>query len=186
MRGLAVLIVGGALILVGVAAGSRAKTARAKASCVPLWRVVTEGAKVPNLVSVSARSATDVSALGSTGKEGGKSYRAVATHWDGHRLQVMRPLGSSPDFELSAVAAMARDDVWAVGDKSLERPVVVYWDARTWRLVPLPPLRSEAVLSDILAFSGTSPQPGVGVRTDAAEPREPQYLSKDRFQARPG
>ena len=130
-------------------------TASLKGTACPRWHVVAKGKNVPDLYDVSALSPTDVWAVGSRGGYEPSSM-PLAAHWNGRRLQVMRPFTpSSPHGELSAVVAVARDDVWAVGIDGwgFGRPVVVHWNGRSWKVVPTPRQGWEGELSDIAAFS---------------------------------
>ncbi len=62
-------------------------------------------------------------------------YRPLILHWDGVRwARVKPPAGLSA---LSAVAAIAQDDAWAVGSAD-SRTVAIHWDGESWTTVPTP------------------------------------------------
>lgn len=69
-------------------------TTSLKGMACPRWHVVAKGKHVPDLYDVSALSPTDVWAVGSRGGYE-PSSTPLAAHWDGGRLQVMRPFTPS-------------------------------------------------------------------------------------------
>lgn len=69
----------------------------------------------------------------------------LAEHWDGTSWRAV-PVPATPTGSgtLEGVSAVARDDVWAVGDSSGMGPVIRHWDGRAWRVVaPAPPPGNE-------------------------------------------
>jgi hypothetical protein len=110
-------------------------------------------AGVPELSDLVALSPTDVWAVGKS-RAGPASSMPVIAHWDGRRLHVaraFRPSGRSG--ELTAIAALSRRNLWAVGTVA-ERPLVEHWNGRYWKVVATPHLRSAARLSGVAALSG--------------------------------
>ena len=180
MRRFVLLAAGCVVVLVGLAAASvpTAQTASwAGTACVARWRVIAEGKGVPDLYDVSALSATDVWAVGSRGGLH-PSSTPLALHWDGHKLQFMRPFTpSSGRGQLSAVVAVANDDVWAVGIDGwgLGRLVAVHWDGRRWTVVPTPRLPGHGALSGIVAFSADDVW-AVGQSGTVDEPEQPLVM----------
>ena len=86
---------------------------------------------------------------GRKGSRGGyeRSSTPLAAHWDGRELQVMNPFTHpSPHGELSAVVAVARDDVWAVG--------IDDWGARPPCRGALEPAQLEGRLDPRLGWEG--------------------------------
>lgn len=97
--------------------------------CGPRWTVSSS----PDLLagdnsfkSVAAISPDDVWAVGTTAGRG-----ALAMHWDGSQWTVV----PTPDKvrALWAVAGVASNDVWAVGDGD-----ALHWDGTKWNIVPMP------------------------------------------------
>jgi hypothetical protein len=76
------------------------------------------------LLAVSGTSPTDVWAVGAADRAG------LIMHYDGAWTRVPAP---STKFPLTGVAAIAADDVWAVG-----RDRVLRWDGRKWGRVKAP------------------------------------------------
>jgi hypothetical protein len=127
------------------------------------WAVDSTPA-IPNgsLAAVSADSARDAWAVGSTLPAGTPSDRGVelVLHWTGRRwLRIGSPLRSPATA--TAVQALAPDDVWLVasGDTTGRRVYLQHWDGRRWALVRAPfgphdPLLSFTALSatDAWAF----------------------------------
>jgi hypothetical protein len=102
-----------------------------------------------HLRGVAARATNDVWAVGDRGTQAGS--RTLTVHWDGARWRILpspspppRPLTGRAYALLESVAAVARDDVWAVGSTSNVAPVGVsetlieHWDGSRWRRVPSP------------------------------------------------
>jgi hypothetical protein len=110
------------------------------------------------LVSVSARTADDVWAVGGSGispprsrsradQGSGRSPRALVAHWDGRTwtpVPASGQAGGNPvESVLSDVTALAEDDVWAVGTAwpGSDVPLVQHWNGRDWETVPIPLVR---------------------------------------------
>jgi hypothetical protein len=96
------------------------------------------------LHSVSAASATDVWAVGSS-HNGYYPGRTLIQHWDGTEWSIVP--SPSPDTqvnELRGVAALAANDVWAVGyhlgaqTQSPVETLILHWDGVSWSQVPSP------------------------------------------------
>ena len=94
-----------------------------------------------DLASVSAVSSDDVWAVGSS-RNIGELYQNLAMHWNGAGWTVVpTPNAANSENELYAVAAIASDDVWAVGrsnDGISERSVYLHWNGAAWSSVPGP------------------------------------------------
>ncbi len=132
------LLVFGAVVANGDAAGG------ARLETIPHWRVFAT--HVPNLLSVDARSSSDVWAVGDG-----------VVHWDGRTLHVAPPPWRNA--VLTGVSVVSSSDVWAVGSISWgkypharEVPISARWNGRDWRRVQLPAISGEFVwLSDVVA-----------------------------------
>ena len=112
---------------------------------------------------VSAESATDVWAVGSTG---GDSPEPAIAHWNGTALsEVPTNLGSGGPGgtavgELHGVSADAPTDVWAVGNEAPPRThmvqsLVMRWDGTSWSRVPSP--NPSALANDMTAVRANGP-----------------------------
>jgi hypothetical protein len=121
--------------------------------------VYGEGAE--NVLSaVDAFSPTDVWAVGRwedrQSMEGGPNG-ALIEHSNGLLWRIVRsPQGG---FDLTGVAAISTDDVWAVGDRwpSSQRalPLIEHWDGRRWQVVRSPSPGTDG-LNDVAAISRTN------------------------------
>jgi hypothetical protein len=113
------------------------------------WRVVASpspGAAWNVLYGVSALSATDAWAVGyAQNKLSGGAIRSLILHWDGASWSDVHPSLPKNTFSgLTAVHAVAADDVWAVGDT--DKPgnrlavdtLTLHWDGLVWESVPSP------------------------------------------------
>jgi hypothetical protein len=150
----AAAMVGSAVAVVGL--GARASAGpKAAEVCAARWRVVARGPKVPFVKGIAAVSPSDVWAVGSSADWAGKPLIA---HWDGNSLRVIQaflPRSSREGGDLSAVAAVGADDVWAVGTDGNRHPhpIVMHWDGKLWRRVVVPRLAPDGSLSDVMALS---------------------------------
>jgi hypothetical protein len=109
-------------------------------------------AGIPDFVSVSAVSANDVWAVGTSLSVNDST---LAAHWDGHTWQVVttpclngtkivlqEDACQQSNNELTGVTAVAANDVWASGyeteSSDFHVPYVLHWDGKTWSLVKTP------------------------------------------------
>jgi hypothetical protein len=116
-------------------------------TCDGLWQVVptfdhsTQSGEIDTLNSVAARSASDQWAVGSWTKyPDDYHFHTLVEHWDGTAAGwtgVASP-NLSVDTALYGVAALASNDVWAVGGAVFEpyQGVVQHWDGASWSIVP--------------------------------------------------
>jgi hypothetical protein len=123
------------------------------------------------LNAVAAISPTDAWAVGFQNENQLNGSRTLTEHWDGQKWTVFpspNP-GSPPSCAnsnsgnmLNAVAAVASNDVWAVGFKftctSLLTPLIIHWDGTKWSVVNSPPLlnNDNSALNGIFAFSASN------------------------------
>jgi len=108
---------------------------------------------------VAASSSNDVWAVGAyTWNES----RALLQHWDGTQWSVAASPELSTNHKLSAITAIAPNDVWAVGEvygqsppgNWWKLPLVQHWDGAQWRVVPSPNIPGrEHHLADVAASS---------------------------------
>ena len=146
VRPLAAVAAAATLLALALAAtATPARTSPLRTPSLPRWRLVAH-ANVPTLKSVVAISASDVWTVGE--KRSGSAVAPMILHWNGRTLRrfaSFRP--AAADGSLTAVAASAPDNVWAVGTDSVpatptagreraSHPVVLRWDARSWKRVP--------------------------------------------------
>jgi hypothetical protein len=87
------------------------------------------------LTGVSAVSSTDVWAVGSRDTETDTSMLAV--HWNGSQWAIARDndLFTGRESTFLGVAAIASDDVWAVGEDRNETPMIRHWTGLDWEKV---------------------------------------------------
>ncbi len=103
------------------------------------WTVVPSdapGLDASRLVSVSARSATDVWAVGSTD---GSQPVQLTEHWDGTAWSVSPPPNPQPvPAFLTGVAARSANDAWAVGTYFDRHTLVNHWNGSVWKMKKAP------------------------------------------------
>jgi hypothetical protein len=117
--------------------------------------VAETGGPYDSLESVSASASDDVWAVGSSVNVPETTSETMIVHWDGDTWSIVRSPNVAPepgtgnvDNTLSAVAAVASDDAWAVGsfeekglrheDPTTYRPLTLHWDGTRWSNVSLP------------------------------------------------
>jgi hypothetical protein len=108
------------------------------------WSIVPspDFAEDAELNGVSAVASNDVWAVGTTGDGGWIDFDTVTIHWNGSEWTTIPSPNSNSDSynELHAVAAVASDDVWAVGeylgDDVYSHPLILHWDGISWSIVP--------------------------------------------------
>src|SRR6185437_13740198 len=94
------------------------------------------------LTSISARSASDIWAVGST--DDGTGVQTVILHWTGsswHRKLSPNPAGAAGSNVPSGVTATSAGNAWAVGTFSngtVGRTLILHWNGRTWARVASP------------------------------------------------
>jgi hypothetical protein len=135
-----------------------APTTATTTACVSGWTIspkpYTQG-DVDNLVAESAASFNDMWAVGTRFPPNpsrlGNPSDALLEHWDGRGWTVVPGADTGGRWaSLGAVAALAPDNVWAVGtlsgssntDLRHQDPLIEHWDGRHWSLVagaPFPP-----------------------------------------------
>lgn len=105
------------------------------------------GSGTDQLRGVVALAPDDVWAVGSYGVGAAGNLRTLALHWDGSGWTKVQTPSPGPSATLTAVSAVAPDDVWAVGDELHEqrtqhksRSLTMHWDGTTWSRVPSPSL----------------------------------------------
>jgi hypothetical protein len=117
------------------------------------------------LSAVSATSTTDAWAVGSNSANPQHTIQTLAEHWDGATWTAVRtPNRRNAENELNGVAAVAPNDVWAVGDtnssqRSVQITLIEHWDGTRWSIVPSPNVQTgfgdANVLQAVSAVSST-------------------------------
>ncbi|MFF3248170.1 hypothetical protein ACFYWY_31615 [Streptomyces sp. NPDC002870] len=95
------------------------------------------------LTSLAAVAPDDIWAAGTVFGTDTTDQTALLLHWDGTSWKRFdAPAGKSgEDPFVGAVAALAADDIWAVGgvdSKGSERPYALHWDGKKWAAVTTP------------------------------------------------
>jgi len=112
------------------------------------------------LFAVDALASNNVWAVGRTKPGGYGEDRTLTMHWDGSAWNIVpSPNDSSNDNDLFGVAAIASDDVWAVGNAGSLKTLAIHWDGASWGVVPTPvfdPNATNQVLVGIVALSSNN------------------------------
>ncbi|MBT2227802.1 hypothetical protein [Nonomuraea sp. NEAU-A123] len=101
-------------------------------------------------------------AVGRSDQSSGEVSTAGVIRWDGTAWQKMSLPPFAGNTDLSAVHALAPDDVWAVGTTNRYGPsadahtLVLHWDGHTWSRLPDPPKEAlvETTLDAVAARPG--------------------------------
>jgi hypothetical protein len=140
------------------------------------WSLVPAASSNSNgnaLTGIAAISSSDIWAVGSgapSRPQGcGIGSGATIEHWDGVRwtsISVPQPSGSpQQEFSLASVAAVATNNVWAVGgvlsyyrgQSSAFSPVIEHWNGSAWSTVSGPSNGTVAGLTGVAATATGSP-----------------------------
>lgn len=126
------------------------------------WNVIpsANSARAGNdLLAVAAISANDVWAVGTSANKSGSDYHTLAEHWNGTTWSVVATPNPDPtNDELSAVAAVSTNDVWAVGQtfpgSAPHLTIIEHWNGTQWSTVSSPnPSSTYSVLTGVTAIS---------------------------------
>ncbi|MEX0755677.1 MAG: hypothetical protein WD556_11270 [Actinomycetota bacterium] len=118
------------------------------------------GRRQPFLYDIDAVASDDVWLVGGMRRDG--KYRAFSMHWDGTEwTDVAVPSPDDHTRNLSSVAAIAEDDVWAVGTRVYRqgeeiRNLAVHWNGKAWSTVPTPDLDGRFEGLDAVDGMGTN------------------------------
>jgi hypothetical protein len=113
-----------------------------------------------SLVSVAAISPNDVWAVGARSGSippGVSVARTLVEHWDGHRWQVVPSPNQHGSGQLTSLAALSSNDVWAAGgshsggENVPDKPLVEHWQGSHWQIIHLPYTDTVAYTRDIAA-----------------------------------
>lgn len=129
-----------------------------------VWSVVPNpitSMTLSNLAALAVISSNDVWAVG-TGLIGDEDATATL-HWDGSVWSVVPSpnVGPEVDNTLAGVAAVASNDVWAVGTQqpgSLTNPhtLILHWNGSAWSIVPSPNDGGDSVDNHLLAATAVA------------------------------
>src|SRR5258708_36569927 len=115
-----------------------------KPACGQSWSRVSSpnvGRFGNSLAGVAVISANDVWAVGTDGQGGyGSPTQGLTEHWDGTGWSIV-PDASPMNSQLFGVAAVATNDVWAVGNYSDNQGVHTFteqWNGTSWSAIPSP------------------------------------------------
>src|SRR6266567_1841544 len=155
------LVIGLLLVLTG----ARSAPAASVTGC-GTWRVIQSPNPTPTVIlsGVAAISANNVWAVGRFTSDSNPSPRALALQWDGTHWQVgALPNPGTTEDALTAVTAVAANDIWAVGHMQpgssgiQNASLVEHWDGSQWLVVSSPNVGSrDNLLSGVAADSASS------------------------------
>ncbi len=105
------------------------------------------------LSDVTALSSNDVWAVGSNGLVGSSSSTTLVEHWDGTQWSIVpSPNVGAGNNDLDGVAAVATNDIWAVGVAGSYpnfRTLIEHWDGTQWSIVSSPNVGSSDQLNGV-------------------------------------
>jgi hypothetical protein len=125
------------------------------------WQVIQSpngSNSVNELHGISALAENDIWAVGVSYNSNRTLSSSLVEHWDGTKWSVVpSPNPSGTLNVLYAVAAVAANDVWAVGfaPTSSGGAVIMRWDGGVWSVVPNPP--AGIVMSNLMALAVVAP-----------------------------
>jgi len=113
-----------------------------------------------DIVRPTIKSKFAIFRIGAVGFAGLSSTHPFTEHWNGSKWSVV----SAPDLGLSAgpnsVAALASNDVWAVGSSS-KGALTEHWNGSSWSVIS-DPAGSSAALNGVAQIPNTSTVSAVG------------------------
>lgn len=138
-----------------VATGQLDRDTATPAAQPGVWTVQRMDIKDATLTAVAPISQSDVWALGYQRRP---NATGLAMHWDGTRWKQFDVPQSAG---LLDVAAVASDNVWAVGgidtrdggSTTGRKPVAAHWDGKSWQDSPIPARGQQSGLSAVAAIS---------------------------------
>jgi hypothetical protein len=92
------------------------------------WTIVPNAVRTSGFEDIAVISAGDIWAVGNGG---GNPNGAVTAHWDGTTWTRVDIGIYAPQDSLYGIAAVASDDVWAVGYNDYG-PLILHWDGTSW------------------------------------------------------
>ena len=102
----------------------------------------------PGFSAVTALGTNNVWAVGNI-QNSMEQLQTLIAHWDGTKWSVVQsPNRASLNNELSGVAAVSANDIWAVGSaidnsSGTAQTLIEHWDGTQWSIIPtLIPARS--------------------------------------------
>jgi hypothetical protein len=150
------------------------------------WQPASVPAGAGALTGISAVSANDIWALGYTGKydsyPGGADEHPLAFHWDGTGWTATPAPATAGPARYLGVAAVAANDVWAVGaiDSSTPQSLLAHWDGAAWRAVAHPDLTGRQYLTAVAA-AGPNAVWAAGYFYPAADPNSRGQVALERW-----
>lgn len=127
------------------------------------WRVIPSpnvgNASYDYLLQVAAITPRDIWAVGRYQAAPAHPLRTLIQHWGGRRWRIVPSPSVGASAQLFGVAAIAANDVWAVGDYTkssfgLSQTLIEHWDGRRWRILTSPsPSGSADTLVSVAAIA---------------------------------
>lgn len=115
-------------------------TKQVAAQCAPAWTIMDSpnpSASGNQLYGISVLSETDAWAVGIYLNQSVNAFQTLAMHWDGARWTITPTPNPFPGSDhLKKVAAVAPNDVWAIGGHGVAYSL--HWDGVSWKTVPMP------------------------------------------------
>ncbi len=125
-----------------------------------------------HIYSVSANSSTDAWAVGASHR-GTELWRTMALHWDGRAWTIVDTPTVGEVSSLNAVAGVAPNEVWAVGETSSGRKglgtsaLAMRWDGSAWKIVDTGVRLTDSTLNGVAAVASNDVW-AVGSYSDAS------------------
>jgi hypothetical protein len=125
-----------------------------------VWSMVpgmNPAAGINSLSAVSGTSPSDVWAVGFRRESDAVLPQALIEHWDGHHWNLVADAQTGTVAQLSTVAALSPQDVWAAGTTGSGdslTPLVEHFNGQQWAVVPVVPIFN-ATIATIAATSST-------------------------------
>jgi len=145
------------------------------------WRIVPNASAI-SFSSMVIVSSHDVWAVGYNRTPRQTGFTSQFEHWNGTQWSIVpSPNSNQPNNFLLSMAAVAANDVWAVGkDHSRDTglPLIERWDGTKWQVVANPALPgvSDSALNSVARIPGTAQLWAVGYALKGPRPAYNQPL----------
>lgn len=145
------------------------------------WRIVRNASAI-SFSSMVIVSPNDVWAVGYNRTPRQTGFISQFEHWNGAQWSIVpSPNSDQPNNFILSMAAVATNDVWAVGkdlSSDIGLPLIERWNGTSWQVVATPPLPSvsDSALNSVARIPGTANLWAVGYTLKAPRPAYNQPL----------
>jgi S-layer homology domain len=156
---LGLFMLGGTLSAGAPGAVGRAGPVASPAPCTPVWQAVNSpnAGFYHNYLHAGVALAPDDVWVAGSYTIGGFVEQTLIEHWNGSGWSIIAsPNAGTDSNSLSAIAAVAANDIWAVGAADLYstwQPLIEHWNGSSWSIVAGPSIGTNGRLDGVAAIA---------------------------------